>query len=87
MVQLQMSKKNVSCVISGFRRGVNETFALLGCYASHIRRYRRFGTTFRSHLQESSNIFGGQAVSSRIKQYLQGSSDIFKGQAVSSRIK
>jgi len=32
------------CVVSGFRRGVNEIFALLGCYAAQIGSYRRFGT-------------------------------------------
>ena len=30
-------------------------FALLGCYAASIGSYRRFGTTFRSHLQRSSS--------------------------------
>jgi len=33
---LPNGKRNASiaCVISGFRRSVNETFALLGCYAA-----------------------------------------------------
>jgi len=30
-----------------------EIFALLGCYATFICSYRRFGTTYRSHLQRS----------------------------------
>jgi hypothetical protein len=30
--------------IAGFCRGVNETFALLGCYVALIGSYRRFGT-------------------------------------------
>jgi len=42
-----------SCVISSFRRGVNEIFALLGCYAAYTGSYRRFGITYRSHLQGS----------------------------------
>ena len=37
--------------ISGFHRCVNESFALLGCYAALFGSYRRFGTTDRSHLQ------------------------------------
>jgi hypothetical protein len=41
-------------VISGFRRGVTEIFALLGCYSTYIGSYGRFGTTYRSHLQGSS---------------------------------
>jgi len=32
------------CVISGFRRGVNGIFALLGCFASQIGSYRPLGT-------------------------------------------
>jgi len=43
-------------VISGFRRGVNKIFALLGYYAAWIGRYRRFGTTYRSHMQRLSSI-------------------------------
>jgi len=41
-------------VISGFRRGVNETLALPGCYKTLIVSYRRFGTTYRCHLQRST---------------------------------
>jgi hypothetical protein len=37
--------------ISGFRRDVNELFALLDCYAVQIAFHRRFGTTYSSHLQ------------------------------------
>jgi hypothetical protein len=36
--------------ISGFHRCVNESFALLGCYAALIGSYKHFGTTDRSHL-------------------------------------
>jgi len=44
-------------VISGVRRGVNETFALLGCYAAYIVVIRRsFGTTCRSHFQGSRSV-------------------------------
>jgi len=39
--------------MSGIRRGVNEVFALQGCYAAWINAWRRFGTT---------NQFKGQAV-------------------------
>ena len=49
-------KHNVLRVISGFRRGVNEIFALLGCYAAIIDRYRRFGTKYGYHLQRSSSL-------------------------------
>ena len=41
--------------ISGFRRGINEIFALLGYYSTYIGSYGRFGTTCRSHLQGSSS--------------------------------
>jgi len=45
-----------STVISGFRRGVNEIFALLGCYTrSLVLTYRRFGTTYRFRLQGTSS--------------------------------
>jgi hypothetical protein len=39
-------------VISGFRRGVNKVFALLGSYAALIGSYRRFETAYWSHLRE-----------------------------------
>jgi len=32
------------CLFSGFRRDVNEIFALLGCFASQIGSYRSLGT-------------------------------------------
>jgi len=38
-------------MISGFRHVVNEIFSLLGRYAAYTDNYRRFGTTYRSHLQ------------------------------------
>ena len=41
-------------VISGFRRGVNEILVLPGCYTTLIDSYRRFGTTYRPHLQGST---------------------------------
>ena len=42
-------------VTLGFRLIVNEISALLGCYEVS---YRRFGTTYRSHLQGSSVFLG-----------------------------
>jgi len=50
----------VLCVIPGFRRSVYEIFALLGCYAALIDSYRRFGTTYRYHLQGSSSLSVGE---------------------------
>jgi len=38
-------------VISGFCWGVNEILALLGCYEAWTGSYRRFRTTYWSHLQ------------------------------------
>ena len=32
-VQFLPHREHITSVISGFRRGVNEIFALLGCYA------------------------------------------------------
>ena len=47
--------QRITCVISIFRRGVNEFFALLRCYASYMGTwYRRFGATSRSYLQGPS---------------------------------
>ena len=48
-----------NCEISCFRRGVNEVFALLGCYAALIvskllvfqDSYRRLGMTYLPHIQ------------------------------------
>ena len=37
-------------MISDFRQGVNEIFALLGSYAECSDIYRRLGTTQRFHL-------------------------------------
>ena len=39
---------------TGFRRGVHEIFALLGCYAAYIGSYRRF-ETYWPHLHGSRN--------------------------------
>jgi hypothetical protein len=38
-------------VASGFRRCVCEIFAFTGCHIAQIGSHRRFGTTYRSHLQ------------------------------------
>jgi hypothetical protein len=52
-----MWKRNISSVISGFRREVDENCALLGCYsASSVIYYRRFGTIYRSYLQGPSGF-------------------------------
>ena len=40
-----------SCMISGPRRNVDEIWTLLGYPAASILPYRRFGTTYRFHLQ------------------------------------
>jgi len=44
-------------MISGFRGAVNEIFALLECYVAMTGSYRRFGTTYRPHLQGSSSLW------------------------------
>lgn len=41
---------NSFCVISVFRRDLNEVFALLGCAATYIGIYWRFGTTCRTEM-------------------------------------
>ena len=46
-----------TCVISRFRRGVNEIFALLEFYAASIGICRRFGTTYWSHHKGSSSFY------------------------------
>ena len=43
-----------SCVISCFRRSVNENYVLLRRYTAWIGSYRRFRTACRSHLQVSN---------------------------------
>ena len=48
-----MDDSSMLAVAASFRRGVNEIFALLECYAARTRSYRRFGTTYRDHLQVS----------------------------------
>ena len=53
-----------ACVIPGFRRSVNQFFALLRCYAAFIASYWRFGTIYRSHLQGPS-LEGGEVVPKR----------------------
>jgi len=43
-------------VISSFRLGINKTCALLGCNAGQIGSFhRRFGATYRSHIQGSDS--------------------------------
>jgi hypothetical protein len=42
--------------VSGFCCGINEIFPLLGSYTAPIGSYRRFGTTYQSHLLGSSSI-------------------------------
>jgi len=42
-------------MISGFHRGIIETFALLGCYVVSILNYELFGKTCWSHLWWSSS--------------------------------
>jgi len=37
------------------RTGKTAIFALFGCCTAWITSYRRFGTTYRSHLQESNS--------------------------------
>jgi len=45
-------EKSILCVISGLRREVDENCPLLGCHAAtSVIPYRRFGTTYRYHLQ------------------------------------
>ena len=48
-------RKLLSSMISGLRRGVNEIFALVGCYTSWDDSDRRFETTYRPNLQGSSS--------------------------------
>jgi hypothetical protein len=52
-----MNKKSVQimllCVISDFRRGVNENFALLGYYAASSDNFLQ---TFRHNLSVSSSL-------------------------------
>ena len=45
------------CRISGFRRGVNKILTFLRRYAVYSGSHRRLGTTYRSHLQGSSNRY------------------------------
>jgi len=42
-----------SFLISVFRRGVSEIFAVPVWYAAYIGSYRRFGTTYPSHIKGS----------------------------------
>jgi len=44
-------------MISGFRRGVNEVFALLGCYAASIGSY---WPTFRDNLEREKQFVKAQ---------------------------
>jgi hypothetical protein len=58
-------------VISGFRRGVKDVFALLGYCAAFIIGYRRFGTGYRSHPHGSSLILedGTDTLSQNVGNY------------------
>jgi hypothetical protein len=47
-------KKQLLCLTSGFRRGVNEIFALLGCYAALIGSYL---VTFQVNLSDPALLF------------------------------
>ena len=47
---------NAAYLITGFRRGENDIFALLECYAAYIGSYPHFGTTYRPRIQGSSFI-------------------------------
>jgi len=42
-------------VTSGFGRGMDEIFLLLGRHAAEIGIYRKFGTGYRTRLQGSSS--------------------------------
>jgi hypothetical protein len=43
-----------------------QTFAFLGCYAAYISSCRRFGTTYRFHLQGSSLEDGTDRLSQHV---------------------
>jgi len=43
-------------MIARFRRGVKDVFAFQRYYAGFLGSYRRFGTTYIPHLQESKRI-------------------------------
>jgi hypothetical protein len=50
------NQQSYGFVISGFRRYLDEICTLLGYYAAYSDNpYRRFGTTYRPHLQGSKN--------------------------------
>jgi hypothetical protein len=49
-------KNPLNHVISGSRRGVNEIYALLGCYAAQIGGYRRFGTIYPSEQSVTATL-------------------------------
>jgi hypothetical protein len=54
-------QKKLSCTVI-------EIFALLGCYAAYVGSYRRFGTSYRFHLQVSTiNI---RCVTSQKREHL-----------------
>jgi hypothetical protein len=55
-VKVALLSQPESCVISGFRHGVNEICVVLGIYAA--LKFWRFGTTCRPHLQGSSSPSG-----------------------------
>jgi hypothetical protein len=57
LLQMQITlvgEKWLDSFVNGdFRRSLNEVFILLGCYATLMVCYRRFGTTYCAHLQDS----------------------------------
>jgi hypothetical protein len=50
--EMALGKSESVCVMSVFRRGVNEIFALLGCYTALIHSYLR---KFQDNLSVSSS--------------------------------
>jgi hypothetical protein len=44
------------CLILGFRRRINEIFAILSCYTVWIGSYRRFGIAYRFHFQGTDRL-------------------------------
>jgi hypothetical protein len=50
---LKTAWKHTAVETGNFVIYVKKVFALLGCYAAFVDSYRRFGTAYRSHLQES----------------------------------
>ena len=49
----EIANKSSACVILGFRRGVNEIFVLLECYAAWLGICWRFEITYCSHIAQT----------------------------------